>query len=190
MTSCTLKDGRSVTIRPVAPPDYPSLLDLLRAVARADRGVVRTLAEYPQTPEQERSHFDTWSADASRQGPRGCWFVALHEGRVVGEADIRRMAPHRLRHVAHLGLSVHPGHQGRGLGRALMNTLLDWRAAQSTGALGPITRLDLNVLADNDRAIVLYRSLGFEIEGRRRAFVRREDGSLVDDLLMARLFDT
>ena len=48
--------------------------------------------------------------------------------------------------------------------------------------------VELQVRADNPRAIALYRSHGFEHEGTRRALVRADDGRLVDDLVMGLLF--
>ena len=189
-TSFLLRDSRSALIRPARPEDYPSLMETLRAVAIDDRGVVRTEPEMPQTPEDIQREFAKWQSDSSRTGARGCWFVALlPEGRVIGEADVRRMAPLRLRHVAHLGLSVHPEFQRLGVGRALMMAAIDWCTSGPGVELGGISRIDLNVLADNDRAIAMYKSLGFEIEGRRRRFIRREDGTEVDDLVMARLLN-
>jgi putative acetyltransferase len=189
-TTFLLRDSRSASIRPARPEDYPSLMDTLRAVAIDDRGVVRTLAEMPQTTEDTQREFAKWQSDTSRTGVRGCWFVALlPEGRVIGEADVRRMSPVRLRHVAHLGLSVHPKFQRLGVGRALMQAAFDWCISGPGTELGGISRVDLNVLADNDRAIAMYKSLGFEVEGRRRRFIRREDGTEVDDLVMARLLN-
>lgn len=47
-------------------------------------------------------------------------------------------------------------------------------------------RLELTVMARNERAIGLYRRHGFEIEGTRRDSVR-VGGAYVDELAMARL---
>jgi L-phenylalanine/L-methionine N-acetyltransferase len=49
-----------------------------------------------------------------------------------------------------------------------------------------ILRIELQVFADNHRAIALYRKFGFEIEGTHRAHALR-DGVYVDTLTMARL---
>ena len=84
-----------------------------------------------------------------------------------------------------LSLGVHPRAQGRGVGRALLARLLELCDADSQ-----LTRLELYVRADNERAQRLYASLGFEQEGVRRRFVRLEDGRYVDDWIMARFRGT
>ena len=51
-------------------------------------------------------------------------------------------------------------------------------------------RVELYTRADNARAIALYHALGFTTEGVRRRFVRRDDGTLIDDLVMGLLMET
>jgi RimJ/RimL family protein N-acetyltransferase len=50
-------------------------------------------------------------------------------------------------------------------------------------------RIQLEVLKSNERAISLYRKLGFELEGVKRKAVRRDDGSFEDVFVMALLLD-
>jgi len=96
-----------------------------------------------------------------------------------------------VRHVAALWLQVHPAHQGRGLGRRLLEGLLGW-AERSTGAPGwpPIRRLELYVRSDNARAIALYRSSGFEVEAVRKDFICTRESRWIDDLSMVRFLPT
>jgi RimJ/RimL family protein N-acetyltransferase len=49
-----------------------------------------------------------------------------------------------------------------------------------------VHRLELTVLEDNERAVALYRRLGFEAEGRRRDSLKVE-GRYVDELSLAKL---
>jgi putative acetyltransferase len=61
-------------------------------------------------------------------------------------------------------MGVRDDWQGKGVGSALMRAALDL----ADNWLG-LRRLELNVHADNERAIALYRKFGFEIEGTHRA---------------------
>ncbi|MEK8052201.1 GNAT family N-acetyltransferase [Ideonella sp. DXS22W] len=104
------------------------------------------------------------------------------EPQVVGTCGMHPVGAHlRRRHVMMLGISVAPEAQGQGVGRALMQALVDYadRWAQ-------VLRLELQVYADNHRAIALYESMGFRHEGRHVGYALR-DGQYVDSLSMARL---
>ena len=89
--------------------------------------------------------------------------------------------PTHARGVLSLGMAIVAPARGRGGGRVLMDTLL--RHVATTDA----HKLELEVWPDNGRAISLYASYGFEVEGLRRNHYRRRDGSLRSSLIMARL---
>lgn len=99
-------------------------------------------------------------------------------GEVVGALG---MHPTGVNGVLSMGMWVLPGERGRGGGRMLMAAAID---AVPDG----IHKLELEVFPDNEAAIALYRSFGFEQEGVRRDHYRRRDGSLRSALIMARLF--
>jgi putative acetyltransferase len=108
--------------------------------------------------------------------------VAEIDGRVMGIAGLH-VRGGKQRHVAALGIAVHDRYQGQGIGRQLMAALLDL----ADNWLG-LLRVELEVFADNTRAIGLYESLGFRHEGRRVKGVFRR-GGYADTLTMARLRD-
>ena len=129
----------------------------------------------------------TWSFDvtpsprADAPIPLDGVLVAEEGGEVVGYVALGH--PTRLesnRHVADIrGLAVAPAHQGRGLGRALVEAAVE--EARARGA----RKLTLRVLGPNTAARALYESCGFVVEGvRRDEFLL--DGRYVDDVLMAR----
>lgn len=103
-------------------------------------------------------------------------------GEVVGNLGLvgSPQRPRR-RHAASIGMAVRDDWRIRGVGKALMRAAIDladnWLQ---------ITRLELEVWTDNDVAIHLYESFGFEIEGTARRYAFR-NGVLVDALHMARL---
>lgn len=78
-------------------------------------------------------------------------------------------------------MSVHDEWQGKGIGTALMRA-----GVELADNWLNLMRLELEVYADNEPAIRLYRRHGFELEGTLRQYAFR-DGRYVDSYLMARL---
>jgi len=107
--------------------------------------------------------------------------VAEVDGKVVGDAGLHRSRRPRNLHVATLGIAVHDAYQGRGVGKALMAALID-----AADRWLNILRIELEVYTDNERAIKLYESFGFVIEGRKRMNAFR-DGQYVDSFVMGRI---
>jgi len=113
----------------------------------------------------------------------GVQFLAIDAANdVVGWCDIVRKPLEGFRHAGQLGMGVASQMRGAGLGRRLATAAID-----GAWAIG-LERVELDVFASNERAIGLYRSLGFGEEGvRRRA--RKLDEVYDDIVLMARLRD-
>jgi putative acetyltransferase len=107
--------------------------------------------------------------------------VAVVEGEVVGELGLTVSDAPRRRHVGEIGMAVRDDRRGIGAGTALMEAALEL-ADRWIG----LTRIELHVYTDNERAISLYERFGFVIEGTHRSFALR-DGSYVDAFSMARL---
>jgi len=111
-------------------------------------------------------------------------FVACVEGQVVGHAGLHPASntgnPRRA-HVMSIGMAVPSAWQGKGVGKALMKTLCDF----ADGWLN-VTRLELTVFTDNERAIALYKKFGFEIEGTHRSYALRA-GKYADTYSMGRV---
>jgi putative acetyltransferase len=114
--------------------------------------------------------------------PRGesVSLVAVMDATVVGDIGLIR-ANGRRAHSATIGMGVHDAYQRRGIGRALLGEIVaiadDWLN---------LRRLELTVFCDNDAAIGLYQSFGFETEGVHRDYAFRA-GAYVDAYAMARL---
>jgi putative acetyltransferase len=113
-------------------------------------------------------------------GPDRFEIVCESDREFVGFAGLYILAD-RQSHIGWFFLGVSEKHQRRGAGALLMNSLLG-----AADVLAGLQRLQLTVYADNETAIRLYRKFGFEIEGRHRDFLRRDDGP-VDAFTMARL---
>jgi putative acetyltransferase len=108
--------------------------------------------------------------------------VAIVEDRIVGMVDVTTF-PYRPRrkHAGAIGISVREDWQGKGIGKELMRAIVDLADNWLN-----LTRLELEVYADNEAAIRLYERFGFEVEGRLRQHAFR-DGQFVDSIVMGRI---
>lgn len=87
--------------------------------------------------------------------------IAVVEGAVVGTAGIEAIgAKYKVRHRAELGISVAKDFWGLGIGQALMAACVE--CARAAGFF----QLELNVVAENARAISMYQKAGFVEYGR------------------------
>ena len=171
-----LKDGRAAVLRAPRIEDAAVLIEYLRTVA----GETRFLTQYPDevrfTLEQEEEFLRGRIED-----PRGAMILATVDGEHAGNASF--MGVDRYRRYAHrcsLGIALYQKYCGFGLGRALMEYALE--LAKGCG----YEQAELEVMADNARAIALYESLGFEVYGRHARDMKYDDGSYADALLMAK----
>jgi [ribosomal protein S18]-alanine N-acetyltransferase len=118
-------------------------------------------------------HERPWSGDefASLLSSRFVRCLALDHGfaltrSLAGESEL-------------LTLAVDPAHQGKGIGRALMQNWLDTLPADTQTAF-------LEVAADNLAAVHLYQAFGFVEMARRHAYYHRNTAPKADALVMRR----
>lgn len=135
-----------VPLRPLVPADVPAVVAIERELFEASAWSEVMIRE-------ELAGFGRYYVgtddDAGLAGYAGSWF----------DGDVAQ--------VMTIGVAWRA--QGRGLGRALLHALLD--RARADGAAAVL----LEVRVDNEPALGLYRSEGFEILARRPRYYQPED---------------
>jgi len=114
------------------------------------------------------------------QSKKGIYLVAERDGKIVGHAFLEPLHLKSICHVAQLSIGVHHGWQEKGIGTALMQQIIDWAKQSET-----VEKIELNVRASNDRAIALYKKMGFIEEGRLKNRIKINESKYIDDVLMA-----
>ena len=109
---------------------------------------------------------------------RNVLFIADVEKEIVGLVEFHGDLRPQLSHVGSLGISVASSWRGLGVGSRLISRLLGWAPAAG------IHRVELEVFANNPRAILFYQRRGFEREGRKTGAVE-VDGQYIDMITMA-----
>ena len=169
MTVPTLR-GSHVTLRPMTMADVPHLV-------RWGSGAEFRWYQWGMGPGRfAEPDARRWIERMSAEGSAGCWVIE-HGGRAVGFANFRDHHPKGK--SAEIGLGIgEPDLWGRHLGREA----LELEIAHLRGELG-LHRIGLSVVSHNDRAIWMYKGLGFVVEGIERDGIGREDG-FRDDVKM------
>lgn len=159
-------------IREAAEADRAQILALYKLVATVPDGIARTPGEVTG------EYVDGFMQKAAASGVELVWEEG---GRILGEIHASCPGIAALAHLlTDLTIAVAPEAQGRGVGRALFQALLDEVSAH----MPHIHRVELFARVSNERARGLYRSLGFVEEGRLRGRVNNALGLAEDDTIM------
>lgn len=138
---------------------------------------LRFVGDIPTGEERFLKEDLTDEASFQRWLPDGTWLVALDGHDVVGA--VSALPGHGWsRHVAELRLVVGGSHRGRGIGQELARHGLT-RSLQ----LG-CTHVYVEVVAEQEGLISMFRSLGFRPEAVLEDFVRDSDGESHDLMLL------
>ncbi|MFZ5609711.1 MAG: GNAT family N-acetyltransferase [Pseudomonadota bacterium] len=173
-SSFTARNGAHVVLRSAAPGDARAVTAFKRA-ALLQSDYLNTLpGEYGGDVGAEKA-----AIRQAGQADNAVMLVAEAGGGLAGLVETKAEAQRRRAHNILMGIMVGEEWRGQGIGRALIERLLDWARRHPR-----LERLNLSVHAGNAPALALYRDLGFVEEGRRRAAIRYEDGKYMDEICM------
>lgn len=169
-----LKGGETLLLRSLGAQDARQALAVCKRTAGETLNLIRYEDEWTITPEQEAAYLKKTEDD-----PKGLMLGAFAGESLVGIGSfLPSAAVDRARHRATLGVCVLKAYWGRGIGTALMQTLID--EVRKTAA----EQLELEVVSTNERAIRLYERFGFAEFGRHPRKLKYRDGAYADMVLM------
>lgn len=109
--------------------------------------------------------------------------VAEKDGEVVGWIVFESIQNRkRISHTGSFGILIEKSYRGQGIGKMLINALLDWAEKNPM-----IEKVSLGVFSTNHNAISLYKKMGFIEEGRKVREFKFNENEYVDDILMYKL---
>lgn len=118
------------------------------------------------------------SADTDHN--RSLFLVAEADGSIVGFSRCAGSSLKRLAHKVEFGVCVCKNYWGYAIGKHLLQTSIEWAEANT------IEKISLQVLETNEKAIALYKSFGFELEGVLKKDKLLADGNYYNTILMGR----
>jgi ribosomal protein S18 acetylase RimI-like enzyme len=155
-------------IRIAQPADAPIL-------CQAEQAIAATPGRLVSHPDELR--VENFVAMIEKNTTR--YIVAVQNDEIIGHAFLEQMGLKAVAHIMRLTIAVHEGHQRQGVGKLLMNHLIDWAKATPS-----VEKIELHVRATNQAAIALYKNLGFVEEGRLMRRIKISESQYLDDLTM------
>lgn len=160
-------------IRALAPEDLRDVNEI-----RTMRGVMETI---PTLFSEPLSHTKSVMESFEKNDHMLAAEIYTETGnKVIGMGGLHVASKHRMRHCADISLIVHTNYQNLGIGKAILSQLLELADKWLL-----LKRVELEVAAENDRAVHLYESLGFEREGVKK-YATITDGRYTDIIVMGR----
>jgi len=168
-----LKNGIEIIIRKTVKEDAQNLLDYLKIVGGESDNLTFDKNGLGLTVEQEEHYIE--NINSSRASAQ---FIGTIGHNIVCCGGVTAQSRDRTAHQSNLGISVLKEFWDIGVGTGLMEKMIEF--AKETGKTEII---HLGVRADNDRAIALYKKLGFQEIGRYPKYFKIR-GEYYDDILM------
>lgn len=163
-------------IRRITESDSVQFLQLLKN-ADASGFMLFEPGERKSSEEEERKKIQRFLEDE-----QSIIFVFEDSDQLAGYIIGMGSSLKRKKHSAYVVVGVHSDFRGKGIGKKLFEQLFVWAKNQH------LSRLELTVIKSNTRAVKLYHSLGFKIEGEKIGSLMI-DGVPVDEYYMYKWID-
>lgn len=152
----TIKNGQKCIIRNGTFEDGPEVSTFFTTT----HGETDYLLSYPEESTRDDEKQSNYLKETT-ESDREIELLAIVDGKVVGMAGFNAIgSKYKVRHRTEFGITVSKNYWGQGIGKAIMNACIE--CAKEAGYI----QLELDVVADNTRAIELYKKLGFIEFGR------------------------
>lgn len=172
-----MKDGTEYIIRSIKPEEAAELLRLMKQTSGESLGMLRYPDDtFPSVGMEEKYLEHVMGSDNSAQ------IGAYVDGKLIGAAGVNcpGVGKRKVLHRCEIGLSIEKKYWDQQIGTRMIEALIE--LAQRVG----YEQMELEVFTDNDRAIHLYKKMGFEIYGTRPNAMKLDDGTYQDEHLMVK----
>ena len=171
----TLKDGRTALFRSPLPSDAEAALEYMKITAAETPYLLRTPEEIRLTVADEEKFLSRFP-----DNPNSTMILCFVDGVLAGNCQIDRRTKLKNMHRASVAIALLKEFWNLGIGTALFEEMI----AIAEG--WDLMQIELEVIEGNDRAMALYRKMGFETVSFVPNAIRMPDGTLVREFLMVR----
>jgi RimJ/RimL family protein N-acetyltransferase len=160
-----LKDGRTILLRHVEVLDAPKVIEFVQGFVYDEEFVPLVEGEFNPTIAEEEQILANYIERSN-----SLFLVAEFDNKLVGNINLDGNQRKIMHHTAVFGMGMHKEWQACGLGTALLKAAIDWAKNDSE-----LEILYLQVYAENQAGLALYRKMGFVEHGRIPNFFKQNN---------------
>lgn len=170
-----LKDGRTAILRSPKPADAAAALEYMKITAAQTPFLLRTPEEITMTVDEEAKFLETFQHSDTK-----VMILCIVDGKLAGNCQIARKNKKKTCHRGSIGIALVQEFWNLGIDTTMFEELIaiakQWNLMQ----------LELEVIEGNERAMGLYRKMGFETVSYTPNAIRLSDGTLLKEFLMVK----
>jgi len=167
----------NIVIRQAIPDDASKIIELNKKLATETKYMLRELEEINLDVSKEKERISK-----AVESDDNLLLIAQAGDSIVGVLGFFRNNRKRIKHVGAFAVGVEKKYWGKGIATALINEMEAWIKDKG------IKRIEMTVVENNERAISLYKKLGYEIEGVKRKDHFIGNNTYLNSVCMAKLF--
>lgn len=168
-------NGMELLIREPVEDDAEDMLNTLKTACDETDFLARSGSEVNFTVDDEREFIKNF-----KNSDTDIMLVAIVNGEYAGNCSLMGSPLLRARHRRTFGIALSGKFTGMGIGTAMTERIIE--VAREKG----IEQIELEVVADNAKAIALYKKFGFEACGRLPRNMKYPDGRYADAIFMVK----
>lgn len=162
----TLKNGTAALLRAPSPADAAGVLQFLQNACGESDYLARYAEELRFTVQSEAAYLK-----ATLDNPDGMMIVCDVDGEIAGNCEIIFMNTRKTRHRAAVMIGLQQKYWGLGIGSAMLGELIAEARRRGT------EQVELEMIEGNERAMALYRKMGFSVMAEHPDAFILKDGS-------------
>ncbi|MDQ3192818.1 MAG: GNAT family N-acetyltransferase [Bacteroidota bacterium] len=174
-TEIRLKNNKFVEIRQCNVEDAEELIKTVKTYLGDSACVPLDPDEFNYTIEQERELIQSFI-----ENKNSLFLIAIYNEQIVGNIDLSGSQRKALKHTAVIGMGMLKEWRNTGLGTALLNCSINWAKQNPLLEL-----LWLQVYANNQAGISLYKKAGFMENGIQKNFFKNQQNIYFDNITMS-----
>lgn len=168
-------NGKELLLRNATEYDAEMLIEGLKVVCDETRFLLKEPEEITLTLEQEKDFIKN-----NNESETNVFIIGFLDGEYVGNCSLMGKNLMRQKHRVSMGIALFQKFTGLGIGTVMIEKLIE--LAREKG----YEQLELEVVANNERAIHLYKKMGFEIYGTFKDTMKYPDATYADEYWMMR----